>query len=249
MLKGLIMAFSMYSRIPMPHIAFREENMRYVMVFFPAVGLVIGLVQWLAFFLTTAAKDSILRACCLMMLPLLISGGIHFDGFLDTTDAVHSYGDAVKKRQILKDPHMGAFAFLYGTLYLLLSFALWHAAVPEAVPALGCGYVLSRILSGASVLTFPKSQAGSVRNFSDKADSRAVMMLIAEGVILLAFLFCIADIRYALAVSLSQTFVFVYYRFRIVPAFGGTSGDLCGWFLSVAELVMLMAAVLVSLMP
>ena len=31
------------------------------------------------------------------------------DGFMDTMDAVHSYGDRTKKLEILKDPHLGAF--------------------------------------------------------------------------------------------------------------------------------------------
>lgn len=34
--KSLIIAFSMYSKIPMPHLNLEEKDMRYVMGFFPA---------------------------------------------------------------------------------------------------------------------------------------------------------------------------------------------------------------------
>ena len=42
------------------------------------------------------------------------------DGFMDTMDAVHSYGDRTKKLEILKDPHLGAFAVICAVVYLLL---------------------------------------------------------------------------------------------------------------------------------
>ena len=43
-IKSLVIAFSMYSKIPMPHLELEEKDMRYVMGFFPLAGLVIGAV-------------------------------------------------------------------------------------------------------------------------------------------------------------------------------------------------------------
>ena len=42
LLKGLIIAFSMYSRIPVPQFEWKEEDMRYTLCFFPWVGAGIG---------------------------------------------------------------------------------------------------------------------------------------------------------------------------------------------------------------
>lgn len=39
-IKSLVIAFSMYSKIPMPHLELEEKDMRYVMGFFPLAGLV-----------------------------------------------------------------------------------------------------------------------------------------------------------------------------------------------------------------
>ena len=52
---------------------------------------------------------------------LLVTGGIHLDGFMDTTDARSSYGDREKKLAILKDSHVGAFAVIGCSFYLILS--------------------------------------------------------------------------------------------------------------------------------
>ena len=35
-------AFSMYSKIPMPASDWKKENMRYIMCFFPLIGVIIG---------------------------------------------------------------------------------------------------------------------------------------------------------------------------------------------------------------
>ena len=41
-IKAMIIAFSTYSKIPMPQFEWKEEDMRYSMCFFPWVGAVIG---------------------------------------------------------------------------------------------------------------------------------------------------------------------------------------------------------------
>lgn len=55
--KSLIIAFSMYSKIPMPHLNLEEKDMRYVMGFFPLVGLVLGACQFIWY------KLSVFLAC------------------------------------------------------------------------------------------------------------------------------------------------------------------------------------------
>ena len=42
---SFIVAFSMYSKIPMPRADWNKENMKYSMCFFPWVGLVIGALE------------------------------------------------------------------------------------------------------------------------------------------------------------------------------------------------------------
>ena len=110
-IKSLILAFSMYSRIPVPHVWIEEKDMKYTFGFFPLVGVVIGALfsGWLIF----ARKfciGTITSMCVSGVFLLLITGGIHIDGYMDTMDAVHSYGDREKKLEILKDSHIGAFA-------------------------------------------------------------------------------------------------------------------------------------------
>ena len=47
-LEPMIVAFSMYSKIPMPRIEWNKENMKYTMCFFPLIGVVTGVLIYLA---------------------------------------------------------------------------------------------------------------------------------------------------------------------------------------------------------
>lgn len=100
--KSLAVAFSMYSRLPMPQMAWEPANMAYAMCFFPLVGCVIGAFLLLAEWLTGLLGISpLLRAAILLLIPIAVSGGIHMDGFLDTADALASHAPREKKLEIL----------------------------------------------------------------------------------------------------------------------------------------------------
>ncbi len=45
-IRSLCIAFSTYSRIPVPQVAWTDENRKYSMCFFPLIGAVIGLLLW-----------------------------------------------------------------------------------------------------------------------------------------------------------------------------------------------------------
>ena len=44
-IRGIAVAFSTYSKIPMPQFVWKEEDMRYSMCFFPWIGAVIGAIS------------------------------------------------------------------------------------------------------------------------------------------------------------------------------------------------------------
>ena len=66
-----------------------------------------------------------MRGASFVLLPVLVTGGIHMDGFLDTTDALSSWQPREKKLEILKDSHAGAFAIIMGCSYFVLALGVW----------------------------------------------------------------------------------------------------------------------------
>lgn len=140
-MQSLIIAFAMYSKIPMPRADWNDKNMRYAFCWFPVIGLVIGLVELAVFYILTKWQaGSVFRGVCLMAVPLLVTGGIHLDGFMDTTDARSSYGDREKKLAILKDSHVGAFAVIGCSFYLILSAGAWSEIDAKGIVVMANGF-------------------------------------------------------------------------------------------------------------
>lgn len=248
-LNSFVIAFSMYSRVPMPKGNWTKENMRYVMCFFPLIGGIVGgaVFLWLSF-CNAFSVGVILRSVGATVIPLLLTGGIHMDGFLDTVDALSSYKTKEEKLEILKDPHTGAFAVLGGVVYLLLSFGMWSEVPKESYPVLCLGFVISRAFSGLSVASFPMAKdTGLVRTFSDSAHKSVVrktmfLYLIVVGVTMVA-----VQPIYGGVSLFSSLLVFSYYWSISKKKFGGITGDLAGYFLQICELCMVILVVFISL--
>lgn len=256
LLKSMAVAFSTYSKIPMPQFEWNEKNMRYSMCFFPLIGVVIGAIDFLlAFLMARLGLGRLFQSVVLAVVPVLVTGGIHMDGFLDTVDAMSSWRTKEERLSILKDPHVGAFAVIFsGVLWVLVTGSFSEilaaggtgtACGRRALMAVAAGFVISRCLSGISVIIFPKAKKnGILRTMSDAAAAarkRVLRVLIAELGAAAVFTILAAGWR-GLGVCLAAGAVFVYYRHRAVRFFGGTTGDLAGWFLTVCEAAELLTA-------
>ena len=164
MISTVIVAFSMFSAIPMPQTEWTNKSMRYALCAFPLIGAVIGaLVRLWRFVCLRMEFSEWILAAGICVLPVLVSGGIHLDGFCDTADALASHQDTEKKLQILKDPHMGAFAAIWLGCYFIaqLALAVTAAQMQADLTALAFGYCISRSLSGLAVASFPLAKRQS----------------------------------------------------------------------------------------
>lgn len=244
MLESFVIAFSMYSKIPMPRVEWSEKGMRYSMCFFPLVGLVIaGAGIGIFYGLNALCFGQAFVAVALTLLPILLNGGIHMDGFLDTVDAKRSYRSKEEKLEILKDPHAGAFAIIYCGVYLLLTFGVFTEVKESLILTVVCGYVFSRILSGLSVVTFPKAKKeGSLATFADAAKKRVKGILFLELALCAGVTIWISPVLGS-ACIVSGLLVFWYYYQMSKKLFGGITGDLAGYFLQLCEICWLLTAV------
>lgn len=245
--RSVALCFSMFSVLPMPRVEWKEDNMNYILAALPLVGAVTGLALWLWSLLCRAlAFGSILYAAGMTVLPLLLSGLIHMDGFCDTADALASRASLEKKRAILKDPHAGAFAVITAGLWLLIVFAL-HTELDRAAPSAALVFflpVFSRCFSALASLLFPGSgQGGLLQSF--RTASRGGAVTVAGLFLVLSALGAfLAAPGAAVAVLCAGLLCPVYLFFMSRKQFGGMSGDLAGWLLETAELVMLLALIL-----
>ena len=241
-LSSIIIAFSMFSQIPMPRVEWSEGSMRYMMCAFPLVGVVVGLLLfgW-CHLASIAGMSALVFAVGLTVIPVLVTGGIHLDGFCDVVDALSSHAEPERKRAILKDPHVGAFAVIGVACYLLV-FLACASEVPlsaRASVALLVIPVISRCCSGLTLLLFPRSDSnGLLSMFKESAAKR-----VALAVLVVELALCLAAVGWlslpllgAFAVALAACTLLLHHV--AIGEFGGMSGDLSGFYLQVCELAL-----------
>ena len=112
-LRWIAVSFSMFSRIPMPRFKWEEDDMSQSLTFFPWVGAVIGLLTYGAGYIYFELDLPFWAVgAVVLLIPILVTGGFHLDGYMDVKDALSSYADRDKKLEILKDPNVGSFAII-----------------------------------------------------------------------------------------------------------------------------------------
>lgn len=245
---SMMIAFSMYSRIPVPQVQWTKERMKYAMCFFPLIGAVIGLLEYGAILLLRTQGFPFLEQILPVVIPVVVTGGIHMDGLLDVIDAKSSHGETEKKLEILKDPHTGAFAIIGCGIYFLLYLAFFMEMRPDMVPAFCITFVITRALSGLSVVTFPMAKkSGLAATFSDGAHKRVVGTVMALYLIIsLPAVLLLTGATAALGVFVISFVVFLYYYHMAKREFGGITGDLAGYFLQILELAFVMGLAILS---
>ncbi len=252
----IAVAFSMFSALPMPQITWNKKNMRFCLAAFPLVGILTGLFEAIWIIVCRQYEwNPVLLAAGVTVIPILVTGGIHLDGYMDVSDALSSYGDEKKRREILEDPHIGAFAVIRLSSLLILTFGLASQLQADRVSMvlLGSSFVVSRSLSGIAVTSFPLSKnTGLAHTFQSSADQKRTAVILwiwlaaASGLMLGAGIWGygwkgLLTAGLMLCCAAAQ---WIYLRYIADKMFGGLSGDLNGWFLQKAELWMLAALVL-----
>lgn len=238
-LKSFVIAMAMYSKIPMPRVDWEEKNMRYALCFFPAVGFFEGALLYAAWLLLRRfGMEGMLAGAVYTVLPVLITGGIHADGFLDTMDALGSHQERSRKLEILKDSHTGAFAVMGGSLYFLLFFAgISQLRLGVQWKMFWAVLVLSRALSGLAIVFWKGAKKeGLMYAFASTAHKNAV-----RGCLLILAAACMAFMVWlepflGLLCAAGALAVFLYYRVMSYRQFGGITGDLAGFFVQLCEL-------------
>ena len=246
MIRSAVIAFSTYSRLPMPQVEWSEENRRYAMCFFPLVGMVIGGLIWLWLCACGWLElNALVKGAVGAVIPLLVTGGIHMDGFMDTTDALASWQPREKKLEILKDSHTGAFAVMGCAAYMLLLTAFLSMAKPKAGAQVGVCFVLSRALSAWAVTFFRSARPdGMLDKFASAAKKRTVSLSGGIYALLCAAVWCVYDFGLALICAAVTASVTLYYRHMAYKQFGGVTGDLAGWYSQTLELLLTAAVVM-----
>lgn len=250
-LKSMIISFSTYSKIPMPQFAWKEEDMKYMLCFFPWIGGVIGVCVYLWGMLCRHLEiGSLCYTLTGVLIPLLVTGGFHVDGFMDTMDAFHSYRPSEKKLEILKDSHIGAFAVIMLAAYGLLYAGAFSEIQNQKLLGVVCaGFFLSRALSGIGIMRLPSAKKeGMLFTFASTAHRRAVQIsLYLQAFLCICFMLWQSPAAGGLLTAAALS-TFAYYGYRSKKELGGITGDTAGYFVVLCEGSMVVTAAIFNIL-
>ena len=228
------MCQSMFCAIPCLWRVWDEKARSKMLLFLPVVGLEIGAIwAFLAWGCGYLQVPALVRGIVLCAWPYVVTGFLHLDGFMDVTDAVKSWRDLDRRREILKDSHVGSFAVIGVVLLVLTQFALFGSAKESTdwrilvlIPA------VSRCCAGFAVTALPPMSTSQYAR-QEKPKSHLVVFGLMLAVFLgVGFLLC-GKYGFALVGGLAGYGLALRRGYRSLE---GMNGDISGYALSVGEL-------------
>ena len=232
-LHAFAMCQSMFCAIPAPQV-WDEKAKDKMLLFLPVVGLEIGAI-WaiLAWLCRLLNLPQLMAAIVLCACPYVTTGFLHLDGFMDVTDAVKSWRSLERRREILKDSHVGSFAVIGIVLLMLSQFACFASAPADAnclillfVPA------VSRCCSSLAV-TGLKPMSTSQYAGQKKPKSHLVVLTVMLCVFLAAGFLLYGKYGFALLGCLAG---YGFALRRGYKSLEGMNGDISGYSLTIGEL-------------
>ena len=224
--RAFFMGLGMFTALPCPYRPWEEEDRGLMLVCLPMVGAVIGLL-WAA--LALAGRLLLapsLAAVLTLALPLLMTGFIHLDGFMDTCDALLSWRPLEERLRILKDSRTGAFAVISLALLLLLGYASASGIDAGDARALLFIPIISRCGSAFCVLMLkPIGHSKYSKLTGSVAQRMACRIWLGNRAVVL----------------IVETLAYAAAMLWAARTLGGVSGDLAGFALSIAEIFALAA--------
>lgn len=217
----------------------KKRSLATATIFFPFVGF---LIASLSLAITLALEKWFpenLSNLMLVLLPILLTGGLHVDGFADFCDGFFGGTHKADVLEIMKDPRIGTWGGVGVTLLILWKFELLQALPDRSIfflMALTC----SRWAQVA--LSFYLPYAGEGGGLSETVAHKVRFREFFGATLFLLPLFFWVRIPGCLVFAGLITFLFLlalFFRKRI----GGLTGDLLGATSELSEICIYIFAV------
>ena len=212
-----------------------EENCGNSVKFFPLVGAILGAAYftaavWLEF---CGVFSAAVIAALILLLSLFLTGGIFYDGFMDSADGIFSGRDREKILTIMKDSRVGANAVMAFTLLMLVEwaalFTLPRDFLPLAVFALP---VIGRFAAVLAIVLFPYARPAGLGKAFHEFAALWQTLLTASATTFLFILPLGEKALAALAVGVIAALLFCRHAAKVL---GGLTGDIYGAAANLAQ--------------
>ena len=218
-----------------------EQTLHLGSAYFPFVGFLLATMLYLVQLLFGFALPQLVLSAVLVVALMVLTGGLHMDGLMDTCDGLFGGRTRERRLEIMRDSRVGSFGVLGGVCILLLKFALFASIEPQ-VRSLALFIVLpcSRWAMVLALRVFPPARdSGLGATFRN-----SVTMPRLVGAAVTAFLFALVIGNIAgVLVWCVATGVALLLGTWATRLLGGLTGDIYGAIAECSEVVVLLLLV------
>ncbi len=233
-----------------------EQSFGESVKFFPAVGAIIGIISAgvvgaLNFF--TDGTLPMFTGAIGFALPIILTGGIHCDGLMDSADGLFSGREREKILQIMKDSRAGSF----GVVAMILVAAIEISTLSELArlsteflcAAIYSAPIIARLMMVITIGAFPYARAeGMGKAFAKFTTRRTIFFATVETFLLMLPLELIGEKFFLCAMIATLIALAVTWRFAnfSTEKIGGVTGDIYGATSTLAEMFSLIIFLLIG---
>ncbi|MEQ8200749.1 MAG: adenosylcobinamide-GDP ribazoletransferase [Syntrophomonadaceae bacterium] len=238
---AFLTSLAFLTRIPVPQRSnsFDSTTFSRSIIFFPLAGLIIGLVNGGLYLLLGKVLPIHVLAVITIMVPIFMSGGMHFDGLLDTCDGIFSGRSREKSLEIMRDSRVGSMGVIAGILDVLLRYTLLLSLPGEILPLL----LITQPVAGRWVISvalhlFPyaRKEGGLGQGFNQHKN--VANIILSTGLTLL-IIYALSGFNGLVVVGLAgvaSLLIALWASYRL----GGLTGDVYGALNEAAEIMFIL---------
>lgn len=226
-------AVMFFTRIPIRFNDFDEADLNKSTRFFPLVGIFVGALGALVFWLADILLPLGVAVLLSMAATILLTGAFHEDGLADAVDGL---GGGWSKEQVLSimvDSRIGSYGAIGLVLVLLTKYQALSYQTAALIPvSIVAGHALSRLC--AVLLMFTQSYvkaAGKAKPLATRLNITELTIATSFGLLPMAFL----PIKF-LAALLPVAIVWLWFSAKIKARIGGYTGDCLGAMQQLTEI-------------
>lgn len=243
---GLLLSFQFFSSMPIrKQLPMNNKTVTAMFQTIPIVSVLMGLTIAFLFYINEQffQFSPLLIAILIVVANIVMTGGLHLDGWIDLSDAYFSYQDQQRRLDILSDSRVGAFGAIGLVVMILLKVAFIYEAISSDVNHLVYFFIAIPVMCRIAMVLYLLStdcvkQSGLAYYFKSQVRINHLWMAISLYALLIVVgAFYLENMTFIILFVSMLVFVFIYRKWTM-KNFGGMTGDLIGALYEGTELLL-----------
>ncbi len=243
-MSAFLLALNFLTTLPVyPRRVADDQEMAASLAFYPVVGLIIGGLlagmAYLTHFLSLGLSGDVL----VVVLWIILTGGLHLDGLMDTADGIFSGRERERKLEIMRDSRIGAMGAVALLTLVLLKISFLNAlSYSNVIKVLVIAPALGRSMMLYAIYCYPYARQGPGLGQIFAGQAKKLHLVIALLLLMAAaYLLTGTTGLVLLALTIVAAGIITAWIARIL---GGQTGDTYGAVCEITEALLLVFTVL-----